>query len=89
MLKTFVTLQGVAEHLGTTCMLHNPDELHYMATCVLGDNVKLKMVVDCDRLVWVCVVMQKRCDSSVSETSTSIWRYDYSEKGFLKKPAVW
>lgn len=28
-----------------------------------GDNVKLKMVVDCDRLVLVCVLMQKRWDS--------------------------
>lgn len=77
MLKTFVTLQGVAEHLSAACMLHNPDEPHYMATCVLGDNVKLKMVVDCDRVVWVCVLMQKRCNPTVFETSTSIWRYDY------------
>lgn len=59
MFKTCVTLQGVAEHWGTTCMLQNPDELHYMTTCVQGDNVKLKMVVDCDRLVLVFVVMQK------------------------------
>lgn len=53
-------------------MLQNPDELHYMTTCVQGDNVKLKMVVDCDRSVLAFVVMQKRCDSSVFEMSTSM-----------------
>lgn len=84
MFKTFVTLQGVAEHLVTTCMLQNPDELHYMTTCVQGDNVKLKMVVDCGRLLLVCVAMQERCDSSVFAMSTSIWRHGYSEKGCVK-----
>lgn len=33
-------------------MLQNPDGLHYMTARVQGDNVKLKMVVDCDRLVF-------------------------------------
>lgn len=61
-----MTLQGAAEHFfffvkgETTCMLQNPDELHYMTTCVQGDNVKLKMVVDCDRLLLVCALMQKK-----------------------------
>lgn len=42
-------------------MLQNPYELQYMTTCVQGDNVKLKMVVDCGRLLFVGVVMQKQC----------------------------
>lgn len=41
-------------------MLQNPDELHYMTTCLQRDNVKFKVVVNCARLVLVCVVMQKR-----------------------------
>lgn len=68
MFQTCMTLQGVP------CMLQNPDELHYMTTCVQGDNVKLKMVVDCGRLLLVGVVMQKMCESSVFEMSTSIFR---------------
>lgn len=65
-------------------MLQDPDELHYMTTCVQGDNVKLKMVVDRDRLALVCVVMHRRCDSSMFEMSTRICRHGYSEQGFIK-----
>lgn len=51
---------GCSRAFETTCMLQNPDELHYMTTCLQRDNVKLKVVVNCARLVLVCVVMQKR-----------------------------
>lgn len=58
--KTFVTLQGVAGHWGVHVCCRIQTSPQYMTTCVQGDNVKLKMVVDCDRLVLVCVVMQKK-----------------------------